>query len=363
MHRIKKKNNVLKILIILAIIGIVIIISGIAFYKYNLTSISDNTEDKIVVIDGGTITGIGKTLKENNLIRNEFVFKVYVKLHKINNLKASTYKLNESMSLKEIVETLQKGNSYNPDEIRITFKEGKNIRWIANAVSENTNNSYDSFIEKVTDSKYIDTLIDKYWFLTKDIKNTKIYYPLEGYLFPETYAFLNKEVTNETIIETMLNETEKKLAPYKVKIENSDLSIHKFFTLASIVELEGANADDRKGVAGVFYNRVKDNWSLGSDVTTYYALKIDDFKVSLTEGLGLYKCDNAYNTRCSSFTGLPVGPICNPGLESLLATLEPTEHNYYYFVADCNGKTYLNENETGHFNTINKLKRENNWCV
>ena len=75
-----------------------------------------------------------------NLIRNEFVFKVYVKLHKINNLKASTYKLNESMSLKEIVETLQKGNSYNPDEIRITFKEGKNIRWFAKKIEDKNKN-------------------------------------------------------------------------------------------------------------------------------------------------------------------------------------------------------------------------------
>ena len=161
----------------------------------------------------------------------------------------------------------------------------------------------------------------------------------------------------------MLNETSKKLEPYKEKIESLDLSIHEYFTLASMIELEGAKADDRKAVSGVFYNRLADNWSLGSDVTTYYFLKIDNFKIKLTEELGLYKCDYAYNTRCTNLIGLPIGPICNPGMESLLATLEPTEHNYYWFVADCKGKTYLNVDEKGHNNTIAKLKREKNWCA
>ena len=352
-----------RILFALFTLGVCFVIFCLCFYNYNLTAVSDNATNKVVVIEGGSITSIGKILKDNNLIRSEFVFKLYVKLNNINNLKASTYQLNESMSLKEIVSILKEGNSYNPDEITITFKEGKNIRSIASVIADNTNNTFDDVINKVNDEAYIDTLIQKYWFLTNDIKNSKIYYDLEGYLFPDTYAFLNKDVSVEDIIETMLNETEKKLEPYKDKIESLDLSIHEFFTLASIVELEGASSDDRKSVAGVFYNRINDNWSLGSDVTTYYALKIDDFKVSLTEGIGLYKCDYAYNTRCNDFIGLPVGPICNPGMESLLATLEPTMHDSYYFVADCNGKTYLNKNASGHRNTINNLINENNWCA
>jgi len=351
------------IIITLFVLGVCLVVFAFLFYKYNLKSVSDNTNEVIVTIEGGSVDSIGKILKENNLIRNELIFKIYVRLNKINNLKASTYKLNESMTLKEIVEALQKGNSYNPDEITITFKEGKNIRSIAQVISENTNNSYDDVIRIVNDETYIDTLINKYWFLTDDIKNSKIYYDLEGYLFPNTYAFMNKDVSIETIIEKMLDETDKQLTPHKAKLESMDLSIHEYFTLSSIVELEGASSNDRKGVAGVFYNRLNDKWSLGSDVTTYYALKIDDFKVSLTEELGLYKCDKAYNTRCTSFIGLPVGPICNPGLESLLATLEPTEHEYYYFVADCTGKTYLNVDGPSHRNTINKLINENNWCA
>ena len=134
-------------------------------------------------------------------------------------------------------------------------------------------------------------------------------------------------------------------------------------TLASIVELEGASADDRASVAGVFYNRLNDGWVLGSDVTTYYYLKIDDFKQSLNGNPKLYDCDNAYNTRCTSYVGLPIGPISDPGKESIEATINYTKHNYYYFVADCKGKTYLSKTPNEHYNTIQKLKNENNWCV
>lgn len=352
-----------KIIIILLAILLVVIFSIGFFYNYQLSSISNKDEKVVVEIKNGTISSIGETLYDNNLIRSVFIFKLYIKLNGINDLKASTYEFNKNMGLKEIVKMLEEGNSYNPDEVRITFKEGLNVRKIAKVIEENTNNKYDDFINLMSDMEYIDTLINKYWFLTDSIKNTKIYYPLEGYLFPNTYAFLNKDVTTKEIVEKMLDEMDKQLTKYKDKIEESNLNIHELITLASIVELEGASSNDRAGVAGVFYNRLNDGWVLGSDVTTYYYLKIDDFKQSLSGNNNLYTCDNAYNTRCTSFVGLPVGPISNPGSESINATINYTKHNYYYFVADCKGKTYLNKDATGHYNTIQKLKNENNWCV
>lgn len=333
------------------------------YYKYQISPVSKNSEKVIVEIKEGSIISIGETLYENNLIKSTLIFKIYVKLNKINSLKSSVYELNRNMSLSEIIDILEKGNSYNPNQILVTFKEGLNIRKIANVVSSETNVSYDDFIATVGDKKYIDELISKYWFLTDDIKNSKIYYPLEGYLFPNTYAFLNKDITAKDIIETMLDETDKQLTKYKSSLINNKYSIHEIMTLASIVELEGASSNDRSAVAGVFYNRINDKWSLGSDVTTYYYLKIDDFKVSLNGNKNLYTCDGAYNTRCTSFIGLPIGPISNPGIESIDSVINYDKHKYYYFVADCTGKTYLNTNSTGHYNTIQKLKSENNWCV
>ena len=324
---------------------------------------SKKDEKVTVTVGEGSVYSVGDTLYEKGLIRNKFIFKLYVKLNNIKSIKASTYELNKNMRLRKILEILEEGNSYNPDEITITFKEGLNVRKIARLVEEKTNNSYDDFMNLMNDSAYIDSKIAEYWFLTDSIKNSKIYYPLEGYLFPNTYAFHNKDVTVKEIVDTMLEETDKQLSKYKDRLKGKEGEIHKAMTLASIVELEGATSKDRASVAGVFVNRINDGWSLGSDVTTYYYLKIDNFKESLNGNPNLTTCDGAYNTRCPSFIGLPVGPISNPGIESVDATFNYTKHNYYYFVADCSGKTYLNKNEVGHFNTINKLKNEDNWCV
>ena len=350
-------------IILLVVFTTVILALGI-YYKVNMTGTSNSDTKKIVNIEKGSIDSIAKTLKDNNLIKNVSIFKVYIKLTNKSNLKAGIYELSENMGVEKIVKILEEGTKYNPNEISITFKEGINIRKIATLISENTNNSYDDVIKKASDETFIDTLINKYWFLTEDIKNKNIYYSLEGYLFPDTYRFNNREVTTEEIFTKMLDEMDKKLSKYKDEINKSDLSVHEIITLASVVELEGAKATDRKGVAGVFYNRLASSAypTLGSDATTYYASKIDDWSYSLTYK-ELNDCKNKYNTRCSSNTGLPVGPICNPGIESIEATINPDKHEYYYFVADCNGKVYLTKNSTEHNNIINKLKKEDNWCA
>ena len=354
----KLKIGVIILVIILAMITVVGFL-----YNYFISPVSRDSEKVVVEIKEGSISSIGDTLYNNGLIRNTFIFKVYVKINNINSLKASTYELDKNMKLKDIIKVLEEGNSYNPDEIIITFKEGLNVRKIAKIVEENTDNSYDDFMKLMNDNDFIDKKIQEYWFLTDSIKNSKIYYPLEGYLFPNTYAFLNKSVSCEEIVNKMLDEMDKKLTKYKDKIDSSEYNIHEIMTLASIVELEGASSDDRAAVAGVFYNRLHDGWVLGSDVTTYYYLKIDDFKQSLNGNKNLYTCDNAYNTRCTSFVGLPVGPISNPGIDSIEATINYKRHNYYYFVADCNKKTYLNKDATSHYNTIQRLKNEGNWCA
>ena len=357
-------KNFRNMAIILLVVFTTVILALGVYYKVNMTGTSNSDTKKIVNIEKGSIDSIAKTLKDNNLIKNVSIFKVYIKLTNKTSLKAGIYELSENMGVEKIVKILEKGTKYNPNEISITFKEGINIRKIATLISENTNNSYDDVIKKASDETFIDTLINKYWFLTEDIKNKNIYYSLEGYLFPDTYRFNNREVTTEEIFTKMLDEMDKKLSKYKDEINKSDLSVHEIITLASIVELEGAKATDRKGVAGVFYNRLASSAypTLGSDATTYYASKIDDWSYSLTYK-ELNDCKNKYNTRCSSNTGLPIGPICNPGIESIEATINPDKHEYYYFVADCNGKVYLTKNSTEHNNIINKLKKEDNWCA
>ena len=154
---------------------------------------------------------------------------------------------------------------------------------------------------------------------------------------------------------------DEKLSVYKEDINVSGYSVHQYLTLASIVEKEGTNSSDRGKVAGVFYNRIRDNWTLGS-VTTYYGAKVDMAERDLY--MSELKACNAYNTSSRStcpIVGLPVGPICNAGLSSISASIEPIENEYYYFVADKEMNTYFNVTEEEHNATVNRLKNEGKW--
>ena len=346
----------------LVVIMFTFIITLCTYYNINMSRVSNDDSIKEVTIDEGSIDSIARNLKENNLIKNVTIFKVYTYLTNKTNLKAGVYELKENMGVKKIVDILESGQTSNGGGI--VFKEVINIRMVAKLISENTNNDYEDVLTYMNNKEYIDTLISKYWFLTEDIKNTNIYYPLEGYLYPNTYS-ISKDSKISTIIELMLDETGKRLNEYKTDIESNSLSIHEIITLASVVELEVANKDDRKSVAEVFYNRLnsKSFPTLGSDATSYYGAKIDKWTSGRLTSKELNDCSNKYNTRCPTNIGLPVGPIGNPSIESIEAVLHPEKHNYYYFVNDCDGKLYLTKTQTEHNNIINKLKKEDNWCA
>ena len=331
-------------------------------YMTGPTDSKDSTNIVLSVGKNDTYSTLGSALYEKGLIKSEFIYKVYIKLFlKESHLEVGEYNLNKTMNLEQIMNELKKGNNYNPDTIRITFKEGLNARQIAREISKNTNNKYNDVIKVLEDREFAQKMIKDYWFLDDSILNSKIYYPLEGYLFPDTYEFLNKDVTTETIIRTLLNEFGEKIKPYKNKIEQSDLKLNEIVILASIAEVESLPGSDRKKVVGVFVNRINNNISLGSDMTAYYAYKLDDIKNGLTLEQ-FANCSNPYNTRCTSKMGLPVGPISNPGIDSIVGAIEYENKGYLYFVADCNGKTYFMNNYTEFESTIRNLINQGLWC-
>ena len=350
-----------KILVLILIVLATAILGFIIFYNTGLSSVSkDKTDIEFMVESGSTYYSIAHKLKENKLIRNELCFKLYVKFNKTEKLNAGKYVLNRSMNVEQIVKTLSKGNSYNPDAIVITFKEGKNMRYIASMIESNTNNTIDDVYKLLKDEEYLNSLIDKYWFIDDSILNKDLYYSLEGYLYPNTYQFQNKDVSVKEIFETMLDEMDLRLSEYKTDLLNSKYSIHEILTLASIVELEGGKNTDREGIAGVFYNRLNKGYSLGSDVTTYYAAKIE------LSDRDLYKYEvddkNNYNTRSDYLAGkLPIGPISNPSIDSINACLHPKNSDYFYFVADKNGNTYFSKTYEEHLQIKNELIEANLW--
>lgn len=308
-------------------------------YVNYIGAVSKESKDIIVEIkQGNTSKEIGNILYEKGLIKNNQFFVFYLKFNHINDLKAGTFKLSPSMTLKEIVESIQNGKVYTDDTIRITFKEGINFREFARVVEKNTNNTYDDVMKVLEDKEYINSLISDYWFITDDILNDKIYYSLEGYLFPDTYEFKNKNVTVYEIIKKLLDQMDNVLSPYKVKIESDTFSVHELLTLASIAEKEVTNnqdEDSRKKVVSVFVNRLKKGISLGSDITTRYGIKLDEAR-PLTKSE--YNTVNAYNTRNTKMLGLPASPICMVSKSSIEASIDRIDTNYMYFIANVNTK-------------------------
>ncbi len=348
--------------IITSIITFVISFFGIwlVYYHISLESVSkNNIAVNFAVEEGENFYSIADKLKNENLIRSKFVYKLYIKFNQPSKIKAGVYQLNKNMTVKDIVKNLSGNIKHDINSVTITFKEGKNMDYVINQIVSNTKNTKEDIINTLNDKEYLNQLISKYWFITEDILNSNLYYSLEGYLYPNTYTFKN-DVTVKEIFNVMIDQMDINISKYKKNIENSSFNPSQIITLASIIELEGINSSDRSGISGVFYNRLKRNWSLGSDVTAYYGARVELNKRNLTTAE--LNDDNPYNTRISSMMGkLPVGPICNPSIDSIKAALNPEQHDYYYFVSDKNGKTYFTKTDIEHSAKINELKKAGLW--
>lgn len=356
----KKRRRLKKKPVIILIVCILFIILSIWFMTLFGAVSNHSNPVTLNVTKGQNYYSIAPILKEKGLIRSEFAYKLYLRIKNLSPLKEGNYNLNQNMSLKELLQSLSGNEKFNTGEITITFPEGKNMRQIATIIAKNTVHTEEDVYNLLQDEAYLNSLIEKYWFITEEVKNPNIYYSLEGYLLPDTYRFTNENVELKTLFEKMLNAMEQKLKPYQSQIEASTYSFHQILTIASMAELEASTTSDRSMVARVFYNRLTSNMPLGSDVTTYYGAKINIGERDLY--MSEIMADNAYNTRSASSSGkLPIGPICNPGIATIVASINPEDNNYYYFVADKNKKVYFNQTSAGHDATIAKLKKQGLW--
>lgn len=335
--------------------SIVIVIICIILYLFlGLRSVSkENVQVKFNVRAGENKVKIISNLKSAGLIRSRASALAYVFLNPKLNLQAGTYTLDKSMDTKQIIKNINDGKI---DEIvatkKITFVEGRRITDYLKQIEVNFGIKYDDMIKKLKDENFLDELINKYDFLTSEIKNKSIYYSLEGYFYPDTYEFY-ENTSFENIINVVLNNLNQKLSTVS-NISGSKYSVHEILTMASIIEQEAVTTDDRAKVSQVIYKRLDNNMSLGMDVTAYYGVQ-KSLKKPITQGD--LNSSNPYNTRLTSFIGLPVGPICNPSIISINAALNPASTNYEYFYADITtGKVYFSEDAQGFYEIQEKLK-------
>lgn len=358
----KRKLNFKRVLVVLFLLFLILVCAGVGVFFYELSPVDKNSEEVTYEVKSGmTVNEIFDDMESKGIIRSALFMRLYSKFVGGINVEAGSYVISSSMSSREIRDVLKEGGKSSRETFTITFKEGKNVRDLALLLENTTNKriTKEEFINKLKDEDYLKELINKYWFLTSDILDDDIYYSLEGYLFPNTYE-IYKDASVEEVITKMLDETLRQLNKIKEEIEDSNYSVHELLTLASIVELESNNKNDRDDISGVFTNRLNDGWALESCVSTFYAFDINmgdrDLRTSEIED-----CSTKYNTRCKTFTGLPIGPIGNPGTESIIATLNPSEHDYYFFQSDKNMKTYFAKTYSEHVSINNRLKNEGLW--
>lgn len=338
----------MKKILIISISSIIILIIGLlTFYFINLkptTNLKEKQDIIFTISSGMTTKQIAIALKEKKLIKNANVFLVYTKFNKIIP-KSGPYMISTTEGVKLIAKKINNGETFEL-EYKLTFIEGKTLKNYAEQMSPKLGLSENDILKELANKNYLNSLIEKYWFITDDILDEKIYFPLEGYLFPDTYIF-RSDATIKTIVGKMLDNTEKKLKPFKSKILNEELNVHDILTMASMVEKEANTENDRLLVAGVFYNRIKKHITLGSDVTTYYAEQIEMGSV-----IDLYQTQydavNAYNTRAKTMYGLPIGPICNPSLSSIEAAINPKDTDYLFFYADTKGRVHFTKTDAEH---------------
>ncbi len=270
-------------------------------------------------------------LDGQNVIRNEFMIKVNLSINNRDiKLNPGIYEIPGDIDLYKLIETLEGKTDKNL--IKLTIPEGYTIEDIAEAVEENGIASKEEFIESVKNYKDIPDFIFEQ-------ENTRYY--LEGYLYPDTY-YIDKNITKcDDIILMMLNRFKEVLN--EVKNDNNisvdDKEINDIITKASIIEKEAKNAEDRPLISSVIDNRLKTNMKLQIDATVIYAInkKVD---VVLYKHL---KENSPYNTYM--YKGLPPGPICSPGRDSIKAAFMPENTNYIYYI--------LKKDSSSHYFTDN----------
>lgn len=311
-----------------------VLVAGVCGYMWWDTSntpvdVNDLQSRRFNVDKGSSTSDVAKALQERGFIRNSLAFRIYMRLHG-GVIQAGTHMISPSYTLGEVVKTLAKADT---NEVSVTIPPGKSLRELRTVFAKY---GYGEEEIDAAFSKAYDNPI---------LANRPDGATLEGYLYPDTYRIYAgddlSEVINKALAEFNEQATKNDLA---AKFANHGLTMYQGVTMASIVNLEVPDYDDQRKVAGVFYNRLQRDISLGSDPT---------FKYAFAEGLcdtNTSKCNSVYNTRI--YKGLPPSPIASPSLSALKAVADPEIGTALYFVSGDDGKTYFSDTLDQHNQAI-----------
>lgn len=304
----------------------------------------DKTPVRVMITQGASARVITDTLYENHLIRSPFVFLLTCTMSgSSERLKPGVYELNRAMNTPEIIRSLVEGNTL---ESWVTVPEGWTLREIADILGAKQLANPDTFLGLTT---------------SRGDQFAAYSFPygenLEGYLFPDTYL-IKRGATTEDIIKMMLDTFERRVVTahwdeieqvianrFRLGENGFDEGLHRILIVASMVEREAKIPADRPKIAAVIWNRLAKNMRLEVDATVTYSLG----KSRANKAKVYYKDlenDSPYNTYAHA--GLPPAPICNPGLASIKAALEPAAIDALYYVAKKDGSHVFSKTLTEH---------------
>ena len=350
----KKKSHFKGILMTILVLLILLGAGGFFGLRYAESALLpvDPSSKQYVTVqipDGANTQQIGETLENSGLIKNSLVFTMYAKYKNYSDLKSGYYNLKKSMSTEELIKALQKGGTPEPQEpslAELTIPEGYTLEQIAQTVGQLQGDfkeplTANAFMAKVQDESFITKEVAKYPNLLESLpaKDSGVRYRLEGYLFPATYT-IKESTTVESLIDDMLAAMDKNLSNHYATIKQKNLTVNELLTIASLVEKEGAKTDDRKLIAGIFYNRLNLGMPLQSNIAILYAEGKLGQNISLADDAAIdTTLDSPYNVYTK--VGLMPGPVDSPSLDAIESSINQTKSDYLYFVANVqDGKVY-----------------------
>ncbi|MFA5228176.1 MAG: endolytic transglycosylase MltG [Candidatus Paceibacterota bacterium] len=289
---------------------LLLIMAGVLFYGYISINQSASGENDLKIFNiekGDPVKKIAQKLEDEKIIKSNNLFLIYSLLTNNNKkIQAGEYLLSSQMNIPQIIEIIVGGKI---NEEKITIIEGWDLNDIANYFKEKGISTREEFL-KIAEGK-------------------------EGYLFPDTYNITSKDTAETIVQKTLVNFERKITTELREEIEKQDKTIEEIIIMASIIEKEVKTLEDKKNVSDIFWRRIDIQMPLQSCATVLYALGEKKSSVSTADT----QIDSPYNTY--KYRGLPIGPISNPGIDSILAAIYPTKNNYWYYLSSPDGKTHF----------------------
>jgi UPF0755 protein len=328
-RRRKRRSNVgpliVGLLLVAAVIGVIYLIYTTALAGSGGDDAAAEGPVKITVEQGDTLSSVADKLDDAGVIESASLFKLEARFGgQSTEIKPGEYTFEAGAGGEEILAKLTEGEAV--PTVAVTIPEGLTLQQTAETVgAAEIGVTTEQFAEAAKRTDY------EYTFMEDEAVETT-----EGYLFPKQYEFeegTGAEAMVDRLLEQYLIETQE--LDFEGAQERLNLSEHELVTVASLIERESANSEERPVIASVIYNRIRQGMPLQIDATIQYALGEPKEELSLRD----LKVDSPYNTYENP--GLPPGPIASPSRESIQAALQPADTDYLYYVLDAEGKEHF----------------------